>query len=475
MSTNIRKLIKSLNNGKNLDNDLPAYVEMLAEEYHDYALIQVMMQYYVMCEQYEDGFFKEEEVFDTVHFIREMIEEVFEKGADRDTCISRLEEERTKVIRKMEVLTNYTDQLMIYEYILNRLEYKFDPSADLEKISEEDTVFAQQLLQYILSVKDNYVVNEKIKDIIGQLPIRMARSRFFELVKNSITLYKGSEKDSLDSYLYVLRTSATLYEPEAEGTYFKDWREFAEKLKTVDFENLEQAEFDALFDELKEKAQDIADASEVFVTLQELINSLCVYLLFDKQDNANNKVAWEKETELCKDVIATIIERRKDGADSVISEELMEKLEQLEGAPEKIMMHVQQLTGSFQMAKEAYAEKIQELGLDKEFDEFEKAETLLSSSIFVEFKEKSLETVTDEMAEKETVKLVEEFSQLFKENSIRFVRAVIACVISRMPVFFTNIEEVSEYIQSSLSQCRDVAEKKASYELLRGMLVESDS
>lgn len=478
MSKNIRQLIKNLNNGKNLDNDLPAYVAMLAEEYHDYAMIQAMMQYYVMCEQYEDGFFKEEEVLETISFINELMEEVFGttenasmEQLQRDACIAKLEEERTRVIRKMEVLTNYTDQLMIYEYMLNRLEYKFDSSADLEKISEDDTVFAQQLLQHIFAVKDNYVINEKIKDIIGQLPVRMARSKFFELVKNSITLYKGSEKDSLDSYLYVLRTSATLYEPEAEGKYFAHWRTFVQKLGTVDFEALEQTELDTLFDELKETAQEIADASEVFVTLQELINSLCVYLLFDKAQDTN---AMKKETVLCMDVIQTITKRRKNGEDTVVPENIMEKLEELEGAPEKIMMHIQQLTGSFQMAKEAYQDKIQELNLMKKFEEFEKAEVLLSSSIFVEFKEKSLEPVTEEMAEMETVKLIEEFSELFHSHSIRFVRAVIACVISRMPVFFTNIEEISEYIGTSLSQCKDAAEKKATYELLRGMLVESD-
>lgn len=243
-------------------------------------------------------------------------------------------------------------------------------------------------------------------------------------------------------------------------------------MRTEDLESLEQAEFDALFDELKEKARDIADASEVFVTLQELLNSLYVYLLFHKQEEEEG--IWKQECVLCQDVIAAITKRRKENRCDVISKELLENLEKLEGVPEKIMVHMQQLTGSFQMIKEAYAEQIQQLELSKNFEEFEKAEVLVSSSIFVEFTEKCLEPVTQEMADQETVKLIEEFSTLFHNHSIRFVRAVIACVLSRMPVFFANMEEVSEYIQASLSQCRDVAEKKASYELLRGMLVECD-
>ena len=470
----MRQLIKSLNNGKNLNNDLPSYAAMLGEEYHSYALVQTMMQYYVMCEQHEEGFFKEKEVIDTVQFIQEVMEELFvsDKSAKRDACIEKIDVLRTKVIRMMEVLTNYTDQLMIFEYILNRIEHKYDQSG--QEFAEDDSVFAQELLQYILGVKDTYVVNEKIKDVIGQLPVRMARSKFFELVKNSISLYKGSEKDSLDGYLYMLRTSATLYKPASDGQYFTSWGAFVDKLKKADFDSLDKEQFDTLFGELKEKARDISDASEVFVTLQELINSLYAYLLVGFDSESDKAGKWEKEEAICKDVIITIAKQVKLDDNYVIAESLMEQLEQIEGTPERIMSGIQHLMGSFQMVKESYANQIKELQLDKKFSDLEKVEDLLSPSIFIEFKEKCTEEVTEEMAEKETVKLVEELSALFHDNSIRFVRAVIASVLSRMPVFFAGVEEISEYIQTSLEQCKDIAEKKASYEILRAMLVEID-
>ena len=134
----------------------------------------------------------------------------------------------------------------------------------------------------------------------------MARSKFYELVKNSISLYKGSEKDSLDGYLYMLRTSATLYEPECEGQYFDNWRTFVERLEKTDFDSLDKTQFDNLFAELKETAKDISDASEVFVTLQELINSLYAMLLTSKQDINKISSAWEKEEVLCKEIIISI-------------------------------------------------------------------------------------------------------------------------------------------------------------------------
>lgn len=465
MSTNIRHLIKNLNSGKNLDKDLPAYTSMLADQYHDYALMQITMQYYVMCEQYTESFFKEQEVMETVEFIHGIMEAIFSGDSDcqRDAALIKVDKERTKVIRKMEVLTNYTDQLMIYEYMLNRLEHKYDDVV----VDEDDTIFVQQLLQYILKVKDSYIVNERVKDVIGQLPVRMARSKFFERIKNSITLYKGSERDSLDGYLYMLRTSAMLYTPEADGLYFSNWDAFVDTCKKTDYENLTQEEFVSLMSELKKTAGDISDAAEVFVTLQELINSLYVYLLVD------GGVEESKESELCKTIITELITHvGKEGGS--FSDAFMVMLGQLEGTPEIIQTRIQQLMGSFQMAKEAYGKEIIELQLENQFSHFDMAQDLLSSSIFIEFKDKNLESVTDKEIEEETAKLIAEFSELFKEAPIRLIRAIIASVISRMPVFFANVDEISEYIKNSLTQCKDIAEKQASYELLKGMMDEEE-
>ncbi|SET00726.1 hypothetical protein [[Clostridium] polysaccharolyticum] len=472
MSANLRQLIKSLNSGKNLDKDLPAYLKALADEYHSYAMLQTMLQYYVMCEQHEEGYFKEKEVLDTVQVIHELIYELFvsEEPVQREACIQKLDKERTKVIRKMEVLTNYTDHLLISEYILNRIEHKYDQA---DPVSEDDTVFAQKLLQYIFAQKDNAVIGERIKEVIGQLPVRIARSKFYEMVKNSISLFKGGEKDSLDSYLYMIRTSATMYHPEGEGIYFNNWGQFVEKMDGMDYGKLEMQEIKALQQELQKMSEEFTAASEVFVTLQELLNSLYVYLLSEAHGNGFEERYWEKEEKICKDVIITIAKQVKSDDNYVIGGTLIEKLEQIEGVLEKVMMQIQQLMGSFEMIKETYAAERKELKLETGFADFDKAEKLLSTSIFVEFKEKSTEEVTEQMAEKEAVKLAEEFSELFHGASILFVRAVIANVMERMPVQFASVDEVSEYIQGSLQQCKDAAEKQAVYEILNRMITEN--
>lgn len=479
LSTINKQLIKNINNGKNLEKELPAYVFTLAEQYQNQAVIRSAMQYYVMYEQYAEGMFVEKEVQETVNFIADMVANVFIQEADCNVeeCIAKIEQERSNVIAKMEVLTNYTDQLMVYEYVLNRIEHKFDHAA----LEEDTAVFAQQLMQYIFGVKDNFVINEKIKEVISQLPVRMARSKFFELVKNSISLYKGGQKESLDSYLYMLRTSAMLYKPEAEGRFFADLGVFVDKLKSVDFDTLEQTAFEELQDELKEKAANIRYTSEMFLALQELINSLYVFVLM-KKDLEDELIVKNHESEdldldklkICGEIIAVIDGQMKQGDKEELPVHLEEMMCELEGTPERIAMTIQQLEGCLGLVKESYGAQLEQDGLATSFADLEKAQTLLSDSLFVEFKEAALEEVTDAMVEAETAKLVEEFTALFKQNSMRVIRAIIASTIAHMPVFFANTEEVSEYIMSSLEQCKDDAEKLASYEILCSVMEEDN-
>ena len=272
----------------------------------------------------------------------------------------------------------------------------------------------------------------------------------------------------------MLRTSAMLYKPEAEGQYFNDWGMFVKKLKTIDFDALDKENFEELLEELEEKAISIRYTSEMFVALQELINSLYVFVLMEQDKNVVLDIKIQEKLRICEEIIAKIDAQMHDDECEILPMVLEERLCQLEGVPEEIAINVQQLEGCMGLIKESFGRELDDNGLVPVFENMEKAQTLLSDSLFVEFKEEALEEVTEQMAEQETEKLVDEFAQLFQGKSIKVVRAVIASTIARMPVFFANTEEVAEYIQLSLEQCKDHAEKQASYEILIKMMEEEN-
>ena len=80
----------------------------------------------------------------------------------------------------------------------------------MRKITIDNTYMTNEIMHYILSDKDNVVINGKISEIVGQLPVRMLKDRFFEHIRDAFTLYHGAGKDSIDDFYYTLSTSAML-------------------------------------------------------------------------------------------------------------------------------------------------------------------------------------------------------------------------------------------------------------------------
>ena len=78
----------------------------------------------------------------------------------------------------------YTDAFELYEYILNRKEYGFEENVDeeLEKMFEEFDAeqFSAEVFNFIFADKDKVAVNAKIQQIVGQLPLRMTKARFYD-------------------------------------------------------------------------------------------------------------------------------------------------------------------------------------------------------------------------------------------------------------------------------------------------------
>lgn len=462
MNTDKKHLIKNLSKGKDLEENIPKYVAFMAENYFEQSLVHCSMKYYTLYEQVLDRtemLSEEKEELDSVNVL---IKEVYAADLDKTACLNKLDAVRTRIMDKMDVLTSYTDQLMVYEYMLNRLEHKFEES----NLRVDDTVFAQQLIQYIFGVKDNFVVNERVKEVIGQLPVRMARSRFYELVKNSMTLYKGSDKSSLESYLYMMRTSTLLYQAQGKDSCFSEIGKIVKVFEAADYDAMEAQEYKEKAALLKDIAVKIKEISDFLVSIQEIVNNLYVYTL--TKDGCKKEAG--EEAKACLALIHEIEVLFEDGADKEIPESVMEYLYQLEGCQERLAVESEKMEAVLELAGQSYSEQLSKLELTEMYENLQKANKLMSTSVFVKLDEEVQETADEAFVAAETEKILEEFTQLFQNKSIRLVRAVIANAIDKMPVFFNSTDEVMEYIKNSLSMCKDTAEKQASIEILKEIM-----
>lgn len=467
----IKELVHNINKGKNLDENIPIYRDTLSDIYNQASLLHITMEYFVLYELLQEKKGEEnaylQEVIDVVN---QVVSATFsEKGLTdekRQDLLSLLLTTRTDVIGKMKILTMYTDKLSIYEHVINRIELKYGG----EIVTADVDVFVQKVCQYIFSGKDNVAINESIKEVLAELPVRMARSKYFQLIEDSLSVYKGSDKSAVDRYIYMLETSAMLYEPEGTDKYFVEIKEFAECLEKMYFLALSEPEFHMICEELEEKASFISKVADLYVSIQSVLNHLYCYLAsLDQYDFTDaSDVA-------CVEIVRGVSALFAEGSWREIPEEISEKLVQTEGKQEKLMEDLMQLETVLMDICIGREEKIEELGYVADFRKLEIISQLISTSgTFVEFEEKKQEEIADDAYILEQIgNLLAKLKEQFSRNEICITRAVIAATISKFPVFFMSSKEVEEYVRESLERCTDEAERQASMNIIASIMEEN--
>ena len=68
--------------------------------------------------------------------------------------------------------------------------------------------------------------------------------------------------------------------------------------------------------------------------------------------------------------------------------------------------------------------------------------------------------------------LFEELARSFEGQPKVLVRAIMAKVLSCLPVFFESLDEVREYVKNSLVSCTDEMEKAVTMKLIGDMMEE---
>ncbi len=99
--------------------------------------------------------------------------------------------------------------------------------------------------------------------------------------------------------------------------------------------------------------------------------------------------------------------------------------------------------------------------------------SLLSDSLFVDLECAGGEKVADaDYVRQCSEQLREELSQQFLQLSRPLKRAVTSQLLEKMPLMFSNMQELEEYIRVNLFGCQDRAEKAVVMLLLQELMQE---
>lgn len=473
MNKNIKHINKEIQNGKLLEENIPMLFNQLADHYNINASVRLAMHYFAFYEAYcddENTWSKEAgKVTDQLNqIIKENILES-QSGIGREEAIRAIDAIRKDIMARMEALTAFTDIFQTYEYVLNRLEYRFKEEAT----TFDEKEFSKEILQYIFDTEDNLIINEKIKDIIGQLPIRITKQKYFELLKGSILAYIGADSSSLKSYLYMLKTSAMLYREADMEILYPDLWEKKEFLSHLEYKDITKEGFDKALSTLQAATITLEIETTVYFSLQEIVNEVYSLLLcspYAGMVSMETNPAEKAAIDILKEINQLFIGREK----LEISTDVLDKFADVEGIQEELSYEISTMEDSLFEIDLNHKALASSLMLDQVLQVLFRTKDLQSNSLFIDLDtNKTDAAIVDEAkAEKEVKALEEELVALFNDHDRVISRAVMANTLNKMPVFFIDHKEVMDYVIYSLERCTDIYEKAACYEIINEIMSE---
>ncbi len=466
----LSRIANDIDKRKNLEINLPKYMNTMISSYHRYSYIHLALNYYTWGALFTEERELPDSIKDLADRLNKIIREQVLEGflPDRlEAGIESVDRIRTEIMKNMQTLTSYTDYFQIYEYVLNRLEYRFNDAEFPSGYSDED--FVGQITEYILSDRDNAVVHTKISEIVGQLPLRMTRQRYFEIVKESFSLYLGEEKGNLEELVYMLRTCGALMPPEETEGEWTDLYAVYTSMKQADFQNITETECKKLQDQLIFAADYIERMSNLYIIMQEVVNDVYIILL-----SMPYALTETGETENCRSVIHYVLERvesrKADAFEDENLDEIMDSFEKLEGKQERLYELFSE-NDYLLDSMDDLEDMMKSIMVDKLYLSLKQMAKLSSSSMFIELhEERNREPVDEVCLEQAVSKFMEEMETSFKENPKVVNRARMASTLQSLPAFFRNMEECREYLEQSLMNCSDEREKLASVELIQELM-----
>lgn len=365
--------------------------------------------------------------------------------------LEAIEDFRGQVKQEMETVVAYSDAFQIYEYVLNRMERRFDDG--LEAVEVEEGELTENLMCYLASAGDTTTQNQRIHEILRQLPVRFTRQKYFSMVHDAMTVYIGSGYAGLHEILYLLRSGSLIEYSQRRSDGYGKLNILMDQLKALSFKDLSKDAYQKAREQVEEASEILLALSEYCTCLEQLVNDLYILCLAGPE-----AVRDAKEEQAAIAILNGLIGRYGKGSQKTL-EELSGYLPDLEGVQEEYYEKYQRLSAR----KEEQA--------DQESQAAAKIGILMSTSPFAELEPNARPgCVTREELEREVAALFTELESVFASCQKPVMRAVMATTLSYLPVYFHSPEELQNHISNSISCCTDPAEKATCMELLLQMM-----
>ena len=221
---------------------------------------------------------------------------------------------------------------------------------------------------------------------------------------------------------------------------------------------------------LNQAATIINNEVSAFMLLQEVINDVYTILL-------TIDAAYEKNEEDVPGYAAALrIIKACVKAETIeqLPDEVMDEFFTIEGVQERVYESIVILEAVLDEIRIGKAEQIESLALTETFDRLDKVSKLLSTSLFIDLDKVSRKTETADhayiTAKKEA--LVKELGDLFSSVKRPVYRSMMCKLLAAMPIFMNTQQEIRDYFDYVIENCKDDSELMACNKLISEMIEE---
>ena len=467
MRSKCKKLVTDINRGADLETNVKEYASILGGQYNYYAIVKMCMNYYTMKEVIAEQEDKNTDVCKYFAIVTDMIQKhIIDRAEVTDEVLEGIKQIRSNVEYKMKNLTAYTDGYEIYEYILNRIE------AGIKGITEPVDIeqFSTKMFRYVFSENDTVVINSKLQLLISQLPVRMTKNKFYDVVTNTLSIYKGGPVSSVCDFADMLRTAVLIKKPQGFETEYPYLYHVYTDLKAADYKNMNSECFDNLSDSLTQAAAIINNEVSAYMLFQEIVNDVYTILLTIDKCHEDNVLIQGYKTAV--DILGACI--ACDDMDE-LPECVMSEFITLEGVQETTYENIMVLETAFDDISAGQSELIENAGLTEDFIRLDMISKLLSTSLFIDLDKEAEpdgEIADNDFIMKLRDELTAEFAELFAGNDRIVNRSIMCKILSSMPIFLNSQQEIKDYFDYVLGNCKDESELTACSKLISELIEE---
>lgn len=357
---------------------------------------------------------------------------------------------REQVRQEMETLVAYSDAIQIYEYALSRMERRFVEDLPQVEVGEEE--LTGNLMRYLAADGDVTLQNQRIREILRQLPVRFTRQKYFSMVHDALTTYIGADRLGLEEEMYLLRSSSLIEISRKRKEDYEQLNRCLDQLFALSFRDLTKVSYKDAREQMSQCIHLLTALSEACNNLEEMVNDLYILCL-----TGNEALRDSSREEAAQAILRGLMEQYRLESRE-IPEDIAGRLPELEGIQEEYYEKYQAL--SYRQGEAVEQE-------DETDRLAARVDMLMSSSSFARLEGKEKQgSVTREELEEVAAAFLGELEPILSSCQKPVMRAIMANTLSDLPIVFGSPDELQDYIQNSLSCCTDPAEKATCMELL---------